>query len=135
MACRHPTRLHQFPGEEMPNPIVHFEVLGKDKTVLEDFYRAAFDWQLNPAGDNYSMVSPGTGINGGIGTSMDGAAGHATFYVEVANIAETLTVVEGRGGRKISGPDQVPNGPLVAIFADPEGHVIGLVQANTMRNG
>jgi predicted enzyme related to lactoylglutathione lyase len=119
----------------MPNAIVHFEVLGKDKAVLEDFYRAAFDWQLNPSTDNYSIASPGTGINGGIGTAMDGGTGHASFYVEVANIAETLTVVEGRGGRKISGPDQVPNGPLVATFADPEGHVVGLVQAGTMRNG
>jgi hypothetical protein len=26
----------------MPNPIVHFEVLVKDKAVLEDFYRASF---------------------------------------------------------------------------------------------
>ncbi len=119
----------------MPNPIVHFEVLGKDKAVLEDFYRAAFDWQLNPAGENYSVASPGTGINGGIGTAMDGGSGFATFYVEVANIAETLTVIEGRGGHKISGPDQIPNGPLIATFADPEGHVLGLVQAGTMRNG
>lgn len=119
----------------MPNPIVHFEVLGKDKAILEDFYRALFDWQLNPVMDNYTMVSPGEGLNGGIGTSMDGGPGHATFYVEVANIAETLTVIEGRGGRKISGPDHVPNGPVVALFADPEGHVIGLVEAGTMRNG
>ena len=119
----------------MPNPIVHFEVLGKDKAVLEDFYRTAFEWQLNPAMDNYSMVSPGSGINGGIGTAMDGGTGYATFYVEVDNIEQTLTRVEGRGGRKISGPDQVPNGPLIAMFADPEGHVIGLVQAGTMRTG
>jgi predicted enzyme related to lactoylglutathione lyase len=119
----------------MPNAIVHFEVLGKDKAVLEDFYRAAFDWQLNSSTDHYSMASPGTGINGGIGTAMDGGSGYATFYVEVANIAETLSVIEGRGGQKISGPDQVPNGPLVATFADPEGHVVGLVQAGTMRTG
>jgi predicted enzyme related to lactoylglutathione lyase len=119
----------------MPNPIVHFEVLGKDKAILEDFYRAAFDWQLNPAMDNYSTVSPGAGINGGIGTSMDGGSGHATFYVEVANIPETLAVVEGRGGRKLTEPEQIPNGPLIALFADPDGHVIGLVQAGTMRNG
>jgi len=119
----------------MPNPIVHFEVLGKDKAVLEDFYRAIFDWQLNPVMDNYVMVSPGMGINGGIGTSMDGGTGHATFFVEVANIAETLAVVVGRGGRKLTEPEQVPNGPLIALFADPDGHIIGLVQAGTMRNG
>ncbi len=119
----------------MPNPIVHFEVLGKDKAVLEDFYRAVFDWQLTAAMESYSLVSPGSGINGGIGTAMDGGAGFSTFYVEVADISETLTVIEGRGGRKLMGPEQVPNGPLIALFTDPEGHVIGLVQAGTMRNG
>jgi hypothetical protein len=118
----------------MPNPIVHFEVLGKDKAVLEDFCRALFDWQLNPVMDNYSLVSPGSGINGGIGSSIDGRRGFATFYVEVGNIEETLAVVEGRGGSKLTGPEQVPNGPLMALFSDPEGHVIGLVQAGTMRH-
>ena len=119
----------------MSNPIVFFEVMGKDKAVLEDFYRTAFEWQLNPAMDNYSLVSPGNGVNGGIGKVMDGGAGYATFYVEVDDIAQTLSRIEGRGGQKISGPDQVPNGPLIATFADPEGHVIGLVQAGTMRSG
>ncbi len=119
----------------MPNPIVYFEVLGKDKPVLEGFYTALFDWQLTPAMANYSTVSPGSGINGGIGTSMDGGAGQATFYVEVADIPETLSIVDGRGGKVIMGPEQVPNGPLIALISDPEGHIIGLVQAGTMRAG
>jgi predicted enzyme related to lactoylglutathione lyase len=32
------------------------------------------------------------------------------------------------GGRTISAPMDVPNGPSIATFADPEGHVIGLVK-------
>lgn len=32
----------------MPNPIVYFEIVGKDKPVLEDFYTTVFDWQLTP---------------------------------------------------------------------------------------
>ena len=119
----------------MPNPIVFFEVVGKDKAVLEDFYRTAFEWQLNPAGDNYALVSPGNGVNGGIGAAVDGGGGYATFYVEVDNIEQTMTRIEGRGGHKISGPDQIPDGPLIATFADPEGHVIGLIQAGSMRAG
>ncbi|MDB5028605.1 MAG: hypothetical protein JWO66_2294 [Candidatus Eremiobacteraeota bacterium] len=27
-------------------------------------------------------------------------------------------------------PDQVPNGPRIALFTDPEGHVVGLVEAS-----
>lgn len=119
----------------MPNPIVYFEITGKDKTVLEDFYRALFDWQLTPAGENYSHVIPGGGINGGIGRAMGGSPGYVTFYVEVANISETLTVVEGRGGQRVMEPTQMPNGPLIAVFSDPEGRAIGLIQAGTMRNG
>jgi hypothetical protein len=119
----------------MPNPIVYFEIAGKDKAVLEDFFSAVFDWRLTPANEQYTHVSPGGGINGGIGQSMDGGAGHVTFYVEVANIEETLSVVDGRGGQRIMGPEQMPNGPLIALFSDPEGRVIGLIQAGTMRNG
>jgi predicted enzyme related to lactoylglutathione lyase len=119
----------------MSNPVVYFEIAGKDMAVLEDFYRAVFDWQLTPAGENYSHVFPGQGIGGGIGRAMDGGAGHVTIYVEVAKIEETLTVVEGRGGRRIMGPEQLPNGPLMALFADPEGRTIGLIQAGSMRTG
>jgi predicted enzyme related to lactoylglutathione lyase len=32
----------------MPNPVVHFEVLGKDAQALADFYRDTFNWQLEP---------------------------------------------------------------------------------------
>lgn len=123
----------------MPNPIVFFEILGRDKAALETFYAGVFDWQMTPvqgeAPDTYALVSPGGGINGGLGKSMDGRNGHVTFYVEVANIAETLSLVESRGGKRVAGPDQMPDGPLIALFADPEGRVVGLVQAGSMRNG
>ncbi|HWG21844.1 MAG TPA: VOC family protein [Terracidiphilus sp.] len=119
----------------MPNPIVYFEIAGRDQGVLEDFYRAVFDWQLTPANEQYTHVAPGGGINGGIGKAMDGGPGYVTFYAEVASIAETLTVVEGRGGQRVMGPEQMPNGPLIALFTDPEGRTVGLIQAGTMRNG
>lgn len=118
----------------MPNPIVYFEIAGKDKATLEDFYRAVFDWQLMPANDQYTHVSPGGGINGGIGKSMDGQ-GYVTFYVEVANVAESLSLVESRGGKRIMGPEQMPKGPIIALFSDPEGRVVGLIQASSTRNG
>ncbi len=119
----------------MPNPIVYFEIVGKDKAALEDFYSAVFDWQITPASEQYSHVSPGGGINGGIGKSMDGGPGHVTFYVEVANVEESLTLVESRGGRRVMDPEQMPNGPLIGLFTDPEGRVIGLIQAGSMRAG
>ena len=119
----------------MANPIVYFEVMGRDKASLEEFYRAAFDWQLTPAGDNYTHVSPGSGIQGGIGKSMDGGPGHVTFYVEVTSIEDALRMVESHGGKTAMEPMQMPKGPRVALFTDPEGRVVGLIESGSTGNG
>ncbi len=119
----------------MPNPIVYFEITGKDRANLEDFYSAIFGWQLTAAGDQYTHVSPGSGVNGGIGSAMAGGPGYVTFYVEVENIENALTRVEDHGGKRIMGPEQMPKGPLIALFTDPEGRTVGLVQAGSLRQG
>jgi predicted enzyme related to lactoylglutathione lyase len=114
----------------MPNPVVHFEVLGKDAAALQAFYGQVFDWELNPVMPTYAMVSKGSedGIAGGIGAPPDGSAGHVTFYVQVDDLAAALKQIEAAGGRTIQPPMDVPNGPSIALFADPEGHVVGLVK-------
>jgi predicted enzyme related to lactoylglutathione lyase len=32
----------------MPNPVVHFEMIGNDQSLLEGFYRDVFDWKITP---------------------------------------------------------------------------------------
>ena len=32
----------------MGNPVVHFEIVGKDSPGLQSFYEGAFDWQIGP---------------------------------------------------------------------------------------
>ncbi len=48
--------------------------------------------------------------------------------MEVASLEEALSAVEQAGGQTLMPPDQVPNGPRIAQFTDPEGHRIGLVE-------
>lgn len=114
----------------MPNPVVHFEVTGKDGKKLQDFYQKAFDWRLDPAGPDYVMVHTGDDekIAGGIGKAQMGE-GCATFYVEVPDLEAALKKIESLGGRTISPSYDVPGGPTIAVFADPEDHIIGLVKA------
>jgi predicted enzyme related to lactoylglutathione lyase len=120
---------------KMGNPVVHFEVIGKDAPALRAFYGQAFDWKLEPmpagTGMAYAMVRPQgkdeKGIAGGIG-ARDGYAGHVTFYVAVPNLEAALGKIQSLGGSTMMPPDQVPNGPRIALFTDPEGHVVGLVQ-------
>lgn len=109
------------------HPVVHFEILGHDKKLLEEFYRSIFNWEITPAMEEYSLVKPGSGIGGGIG-AMGDARAHVTFYVAVEDVAEALQLIERKGGKKAFGPHSIPDGGIIAGFLDPEGHLIGLVQ-------
>ncbi len=117
----------------MGNKVVHFEVLGKDGKKLQQFYGSMFDWNVdanNPM--NYGMVNAAdAGVGGGIGPAMEGGP-QVTFYVEVPDLSAALKKAESLGGKKISDPMDVPGGPKLAHFADPDGNVIGLTQAGSM---
>jgi uncharacterized glyoxalase superfamily protein PhnB len=87
----------------------------------------------------YSLVDPvpgfQRGISGGIGKAPEGYDGHVTFYVVVDDVANALARIEARGGSRMMGPDKVPNGPIIGLFRDPEGHTVGLVDpSDDMRN-
>ncbi|HZU59918.1 MAG TPA: VOC family protein [Solirubrobacteraceae bacterium] len=114
----------------MPNPVSHFEVLGQDAAALQRFYGEAFGWEMQDVMEgSYYMAHPGSGINGGVGRAPAEGSGHVTFYVEVEDPAATLERISALGGRTIQGPMDIPGGPTIALFADPEGHVIGLVKS------
>jgi uncharacterized protein len=114
----------------MANPVVHFEVTGKDAATLKTFYSEAFDWQLQDVMEgSYFMVDTGSEPPGGVGASPDGGSGHVMFYVQVDDPAAALEKIKSLGGSTISEPMDVPGGPTIAHFADPEGHVVGLVKA------
>ena len=120
----------------MGQPVVHFEVVGKDGAKLQSYYSELFGWNVdsnNPM--NYGLVdrndnvnSDGIGIGGGIGTGPEGYEGHVTFYVEVDDVEAALAKAESLGGTRVMGPMTMDEPPLVlGQFTDPEGHVIGLV--------
>jgi predicted enzyme related to lactoylglutathione lyase len=117
----------------VPNPVVHFEITGRDGERLQAFYRDLFGWSVdadNPMG--YGMVDTGTGergIPGGIGATQEPGRGWVTVYVEVEDLGAALAGAERLGGKRLAGPMDVPGGPKLALFADPEGHTIGLVAA------
>lgn len=116
----------------MGNPVVHFEIIGKDPEPLRAFYRDIFDWEIaaptegitNP---DYTLIKT-DGISGGIGATHGGYNGHVTFYVGVKDMNASFAAIEGHGGEKMFGPDHVPGGPVIGMFRDPHGHAIGLVE-------
>jgi predicted enzyme related to lactoylglutathione lyase len=109
-------------------PVAWFEITGKDGKKLQDFYAKMFDWKIdanNPM--NYGMTEASeTGLGGGISASQDGSS-NVTVYVAVPDLQAALDKAEKLGGKTVMEPMDVPDGPKIAMFADPEGNVIGLL--------
>ncbi len=112
----------------MGNPIVHFEVLGNDGAAMRKFYGDLFDWEISTVeGIDYGIVSTGSDPAGGIGADPNGHGGHVTFYVQVDDLEAALEQAKSLGGSTALEPMEIPGGGRIALFADPEGHIVGLV--------
>jgi uncharacterized protein len=114
----------------MPNPVVHFEVVGSDGAGLQQFYGDLFSWKINADNPmNYGIVdNGGEGINGGVGQSPDGS-GHVIWYVQVDSIDDHLQKAEEMGGKTVM-PRTEMDMVTFALVADPEGNVVGLVEGS-----
>jgi uncharacterized protein len=120
----------------MGQPVVHFEIMGKDADKLRSYYSNLFGWEINADNPmNYGMVqrdgnvtADGAGIGGGIGAAPDGYDGHVTFYIEVPDVEAALAKAESLGGSRMMGPDKVMDQVEIGLFNDPEGHTVGVVK-------
>jgi uncharacterized protein len=128
----------------MGQPVVHFEVVGKDGDELQAYYTELFGWNIvsdNPM--NYGMVdgndnktiSGDTGIGGGVGQGPDGYDGHVTFYVAVPDVEEALQKAESLGGTRVMGPEEIMGMVVLGQFKDPEGNLVGVVKDQQMPEG
>jgi len=123
----------------MAQPVVHFEIIGRDPKRLRSYYGELFGWEFDtssPVSDavseptNYGFIdqnttSEGVGIPGGVGGGA-GYHGRAMFYVGVPEIEAALQKAESLGGTRMMGPEQAPTGLVVGHFTDPEGNLIGV---------
>jgi predicted enzyme related to lactoylglutathione lyase len=66
-------------------------------------------------------------MTGGIGPVAEGQSGRVTFYVHADDPEGTLKRVAELGGRVLMPLTEVAPETNVALFADPEGHVVGLM--------
>ena len=120
----------------MGQPVVHFEILGRDPVALAAFYRAMFGWEADTANPlSYGVIARednlgdgGVGIGGGIGRSPEGHPGHVTVYVAVPDVEAALARAEVMGGTRTMGPEPVVEGVEIGLFTDPEGHLIGVLR-------
>ncbi len=120
----------------MGQPVVHFEIIGKDGQTLKSYYSELFGWEIdsdNPM--SYGVVQrdgnvndEGVGIGGGVGGGPEGYDGHVTFYVEVPDVEAALAKAETLGGSRVMGPHKVMEEIEIGLFNDPEGKTVGVVK-------
>ena len=102
----------------MGNPVVHFEIIGKDGDKLQSFYSQLFNWEVKA--DNpwkYGTVAADdSGIGGGIGP---GQMTGVTFYIQVPDLDAALAKAEQLGGKTETPPTEIvtPGGSCLRISA------------------
>lgn len=111
----------------MGNQVIHVEVLGRDAPALQAFYSSVLGWTFdtsNPGG--YGMAQVGE-LAAGVGASNDGGPGHVTFYVRGDDPQGILDRAAAAGGQVIMPLTDVTPETKIALFADPEGHIVGVM--------
>ena len=110
----------------MAQPVVHFEIIGKEPAKLRSYFGELFGWEFDTSSpvaeavsepDDYGFVnrnttSEGTGIPGGVGGGS-AYTPHALFYVGVPDVEAALQKAEELGGVRRMGPERAPGRDLV----------------------
>jgi predicted enzyme related to lactoylglutathione lyase len=116
----------------MANAIVHVELAANDRVQAASWYADLFGWEYEdmPAFQYTTFRSGGNGMLGGgfNGVSDEYPAGTITFYIETDDVHGHLKRIEGKGGKVVSPPMPVPGVGQIAMFRDPTGNMVGLIQ-------
>lgn len=112
----------------MAHGIVHWEIGGRDLDALSAFYRGLFGWEVAGDDEDYRLVATGEGVAGGLMRCRDDMPPYVTVYVGVDDLGATLASAEALGGTPLVPPTPIPDVGAFALFQDPEGNTIGLLQ-------
>lgn len=118
----------------MAGKIVHFEIMGPDGDGLTSFYSNVFGWQGDavPGFDQYNMVAADqVGLGGAIGKGNEGMPSYITMYIEVDDIDGCLEAIGAAGGATVVPRTVIPDMVTFALFTDPAGNMMGVVEADS----
>ena len=112
----------------MSDPLVYFEIAGPDVRQLATFYERVFGWASRPGPfPDYLSLGSEVGTERGAGFRQE-AAPERVLYARVPDLQQTLDQVVAAGGKVLIPPTQVPGVVHFALFEDPAGNRMGIVQ-------
>ncbi len=112
----------------MGKPIVHFEIGCDNLSETVDFYRDIFNWSIIPKGSSAAIdFDKEKGIPGHITELGHNPRKYINIYIETSNLVDDLKLIESKGGKKLVGPIDLPDGRTFAWFEDIAGNTVGLI--------
>ncbi|WIM92859.1 VOC family protein [Actinoplanes oblitus] len=117
----------------MTNAVVHWEIGGPNLPELRDFYAKAFGWTIDDAREDYCLVRPvADGTGGGLMQTRERMLPYVTIYIDVLDLDAALKTITGLGGDLLTPPTRINDSLSFALFQDPAGNAIGLLQGEPM---
>lgn len=112
--------------------VTHLEIPVTDLERAKDFYSDLFGWEITapPGFEEYPMWRAPNGISGGALTPREEGFTQPRSIVEVDSIDDTLAKVVAAGGTVIQERSPITETAWWAVFADPDGNVIGLYEGS-----
>ncbi len=113
------------------HPIVHVEISSADREASGKFYHDLFGWEVQQMPEmSYATFATGDGeVGGGLNpVTPENPPGTIMVYVNTEDIEDSLRKVESLGGKVLSRPQMIPDVGLFAIFKDPTGNTLALLQ-------
>jgi len=111
----------------MAHPVIHAEIRSTDPDATRAFFGQLFGWTYSDgAYPGYTFVD--TGAEGALPTAispLQGDADAVLFFIGVDDVSATLAEAERLGGRIVQPAQEVP-GVTFGVFADPQGHKVGV---------
>ena len=69
-------------------------------------------------------------MGGAVGTGPEEMPNYLTIYVEVESIDDHLAKIGAAGGSTVMPRTEIPGTVTYALFSDPAGNVVGLVETD-----
>jgi uncharacterized protein len=115
----------------MPHPVIHAEIRSKNPDATREFFADLFGWKVASEGafPGYTFID--TGVEGGTYVAISPrqtAEDEVLFFVGVEDVAATLAKAVELGGSIIQPAQTVP-GTSFGVFADAQGHRVGVASA------
>ena len=112
----------------MAHPVVHAEIRSQDPDATRRFFADLFGWKIASEGafPGYTFID--TGAQGGTFVAISprqSTEDEVLFFVAVDDVEATLARAEQLGGSIVQPAQHVP-GTSFGVFADPQGHKVGV---------